>query len=64
MYCYNNHSQHSVQRFITSEGAKRSIWEDIIEIPKYFWQLTVAGREDINKIFDMIIVYQFCSQKF
>ena len=40
---------HRVQRFITSESAKRMIWDDITVIQKYFWQITVARSKDINK---------------
>ena len=34
--------QHRVKRLITSEGAKRRIWDDITVILKYCWQMTTG----------------------
>ena len=40
---------HRVQRLMLSKGAKRWIWGDIAWFPKYFWKMTIARSEDINK---------------
>ena len=40
---------HTVQRRMLSKGAKRWIWDDITLFPKYFWQMTIARNEDINR---------------
>ena len=47
----NNQQQ---QPFVTfslmlSKGAYSWIWDDITWFPKYFWQMTIARSEDINK---------------
>ena len=41
---------HRVQRLITSKSAKRQISDNITVILKYFWQMTIARSEDINKV--------------
>ena len=38
-----------VQRLMLSKGAKRCISDDSTWFPKYFWQMTIARSEDINK---------------
>ena len=40
---------HRVQRLMSSKGAKRWILDDITSFPKYFWQMTMAQSDDINK---------------
>ena len=40
---------HRVQRLMSSKGAKRWTSDDITWFPKYFWQMTIARSEDINK---------------
>ena len=40
---------HRAQRLMLRKGAKRWIWDDITWFPKYFWQMTIARSEDINK---------------
>ena len=40
---------HRVQRLMLSKGAKRWIWGNITWFPNYFWQMTIARSEDINK---------------
>ena len=40
---------HRVQRLMLSKGAKRWIWDYITWFPKYFWQMTIAYSEYINK---------------
>ena len=54
---------HSVQRLITSEGAKGRILDDITVIVKYFWQIIIAWSEDIIKD-DTELVYYICFQNF
>ena len=53
VYKYYNKLQetksHRVQRLMLSKGANRWIFDDISWFPKFFWQMTIARSEDINK---------------
>ena len=56
---FNHYFQeiHSVQRLITSKGAKRRIWDDITVILKYFRQITIVRNEDLNKDDTSILIF-------
>ena len=64
---------HSVQRLITSDGARWRNWDNITVILKYFWQMAITWSEGINEFMKFVnktfsfrkqIRYSFRTAKF